>query len=568
MEQEPLLKLRTLSNSALAMEKFAVMLCDDQFSVKLLRNESGVRIIPILCNTTLSVELQQSSGVQFQDFCTKVWETCGNVSIFNSSLEPFLQDKAGKDLGLCLCETFSGTSEDAKVSFFGEPNSLNKIHTPPLPKGLCLEKIRGDSYLNMVPHPDGPNRAFFANIEGKIWLANIPNEGSNEVLEIDESKTFLDLSNDILIDSGHGLMGIAFHPNFSINGRFFVSYNCDQMRNPICSGRCACNSDVNCDPLELGPDDGWYPPIGHAGQILFGPEDGYLYLMLADGSNRDDPHNFAQNKRSLLGKILRIDVNNVPSTKEINDKGLWGNYSIPRDNPYVNDKEFEPEIWAIGFKNPWRCSFDSQRPSYFLCGDAGQDQYEEIDMVKKGQNYGWRIYEGPFLFHPSQSHTGNTSISSINPIFPILGYSHSDIDNITGSANIIGGYFYRSMTDPCLYGRYLYTDLYAGSIMVGIESPESSRNFSSAKITSRCAHDSPMPCSFVHGSPTPSLGYVYSLAEDNNKDIYYLTSTGVYRVARPSRCNYLCTSEKVDDSIDIVYGKWGFFFNTKSTHRM
>ncbi|OIV97087.1 hypothetical protein TanjilG_14001 [Lupinus angustifolius] len=319
------------------------------------------------------------------------------------------------------------------------------------------------------------------------------------------------------------------------------------MRNPRCYGRCACNSDVNCDPSELGPDDGILPcqfhsvvaeftvngtsskpskaksanpsevrrifsigipySRGHAGQILFGPEDGYLYLMLADGSNRDDPYNFAQNKRSLLGKILRIDVNNVPSTQEINDKGLWGNYSIPMDNPYINDKELQPEIWAIGFKNPWRCSFDSQRPSYFLCGDAGQDQYEEIDMVKKGQNYGWRIYEGPFLFHPSQSPIGNNSVSSINPTFPILGYSHSDIDNITGSASIIGGYFYRSMTDPCLYGRYLYTDLYAGSIMVGIESPESSRNFSSAKITSMCAHDSPMPCSFVHGSPIPSLGF-------------------------------------------------------------
>ncbi|XP_061373510.1 HIPL1 protein-like [Gastrolobium bilobum] len=572
--------------------------CDDQFSAKLFQTASGDRTVPLLCNTTSLAMSQQSSGDGSLDFCTRVWETCESVSVINSPFEPFLQDKAGKNLVFftskvrdvwksrkSFCETYGGYSEDGKVCFHGESISLNNLQTPLLPNGLCLEKIGDGSYLDMAPHPDGSDRAFFANVQGKIWLANIPVEGSNEILEIDESKTFLDISDDILFDSGHGLMGIAFHPNFSQNGRFFVSYNCDEMKNPTCSGRCACNSDVNCDPSKLGPDHGILPcqyhtvvaeftvndtssmpsmaksanpsevrriftiaiPYsgGHAGQILFGPEDGYLYLMLSDGSSRDDPYNLAQNKRSLLGKILRIDVDNLPSTKEINDTGLWGNYSIPRDNPYVNDKELEPEIWAMGFKNPWRCSFDSLRPSYFLCGDAGQDEYEEIDVVKKGKNYGWRVYEGPFLFHPSESPRGNTSASSIHPIFPILGYSHSEIDKKTGSASIVGGYFYRSTTDPCIYGRYLYTDLYAGYVLVGTESPENSGNFTNAKISSRCAHDSPMPCSFVEGSASPTMGYVYSLAEDNKKDIYYLTSTGVYRVARPSRCNYLCTKEKV-----------------------
>ncbi|XP_020232020.1 HIPL1 protein isoform X2 [Cajanus cajan] len=570
---------------------------DGQFSEKSFQTASGIKTVPLLCNTTLPVKSQQSSGDCSFDFCTKIWETCENVSIINSPFESFLQDKTGKDLGFLtstvrdiwksrrsFCETFCGSSEDEKACFNGEPISLNNEQTPFFPKGLCLEKIGEGSYLNMAPHPDGSNRAFFANMQGKIWLAKIPVEGSNEILEIDESKTFLDISDDIIFDTGHGLLGMTFHPNFSQNGRFFLSYNCDQMKNPRCSGRCACNSDVNCDPSKLGAR-GIFPcqyhnvvaeftvngssskpslaesanpsevrriftigvpqSGGHAGQILFGPGDGYLYLMLSDGYNRDDPYNFAQNKKSLLGKILRIDVDNIPSPREINEMGLWGNYSIPRDNPYVSDNELEREIWAIGFKNTWRCSFDFERPSYFLCGDAGQDQYEEIDVVKKGKNYGWRVYEGHFLFQALESPGGNTSASSIHPTFPVMGYNHFEIENNTGSASIIGGYFYRSMTDPCMYGRYLYTDLYAGFIFVGTESPEGSENFSSAKISSRCAHDSPMPCSFLKGNPTPLLGYVYSLAEDNNKDIYYLTSTGVYRVARPSRCSYFCTKEKV-----------------------
>lgn len=135
----------------------------------------------------------------------------------------------------------------------------------------------------------------------------------------------------------------------------------------------------------------------HGGQILFNREDGYLYFMMGDGGGKDDPFNFAQNKKSLLGKIMRLDVNNIPSKffsprtntichknskfersfmligkEEIADLGLWGNYSIPRDNPYSQDQEMEPEIWAMGLRNPWRCSFDSERPSYFFCADIGQ----------------------------------------------------------------------------------------------------------------------------------------------------------------------------------------------------
>eukprot|EP00257_Ricinus_communis_P026424 XP_025013838.1 HIPL1 protein [Ricinus communis] len=480
------------------------------------------------------------------------------------------------------CKAFGGSS-NGTACFSGEPVSFNITETLQPEEGLCLERLENRAYLNMVPHPDGSDRVFLANQQGVVWLVTVPDEDSNKILELDESKPFLNISNQVVHDTETGLMGMAFHPNFARNGRLFLSFNCDKTKQLECSGRCSCNTDVNCDPSKLSSDSGVWPcqyhsviaefsanstaletsfersadpsevrriftiglpsKSGHAGQILFGPTDGYLYVMMGDGSRQDDPYNFSQNKKSLLGKIMRLDIDHIPSATEIHHRGFWGNYSIPRDNPYTDDKELAPEIWALGFRNPWRCSFDSERASYFLCGDCGQDQYEEVDKVIKGGNYGWHVYEGPFLLHPASSPEGNASTSSINSIFPVMGYSHDETHKLIGSASITGGYFYRSTTDPCLYGRYLYMDLYAGVIWAGTENPENSGNFITTKISYRCAHESPIQCSFAEGNSLPEIGYVFSLAEDNKKDIYVLTSTGVYRIARPSRCNYTCSKE-------------------------
>ncbi|XP_009762101.1 HIPL1 protein-like [Nicotiana sylvestris] len=447
--------------------------------------------------------------------------------------------------------------------------------------GVCLEKIGNGSYIGMAPHLDGSNRVFLWNQQGKIWIATVPEDGSNGVLELDESKPFLDITDQVLFGNQYGVLGMEFHPNFVNNGRFFVSYNCDKLQHSGCSGRCSCNSEVNCDPAKLPVESGIEPcqyhtivaeftangtasthslaevasPLEvrriftmgipdrgvHGGQILFGPADGFLYVMTGIGTHRGDPYNFAQNKRSLHGKILRIDVD---QRNEAHIQGLWGNYSIPRDNPYNNDKQLAPEIWALGLRNPWRCSFDSERPSYFLCGDAGQDQYEEIDMITKGGNYGWSIYEGPYPYKPSNATKGSTFSNSKSLIFPVMGYKHSEADTTIGSASITGGYFYRSHTDPCLYGRYLYIDLYPDGIWTGTENPENSRNFTSSKIQYRCAQDSPIHCESIAEDVIPAIGYVASLGEDNKKDIHILTTTGVYRVARPSRCNYHCPKER------------------------
>lgn len=111
----------------------------------------------------------------------------------------------------------------------------------------------------MVAHPDGSDRVFLSNQAGKIWLATIPEHGSGGTLELDESNPFLDLTDEVIFDTELGLMGLAFHPNFTTNGRFFVSYNCDKLQSATCSGRCSCNSDIGCDPSKLGTDNGAQP---------------------------------------------------------------------------------------------------------------------------------------------------------------------------------------------------------------------------------------------------------------------------------------------------------------------
>ncbi|EPS67256.1 hypothetical protein M569_07520 [Genlisea aurea] len=175
-----------------------------------------------------------------------------------------------------------------------------------------------------------------------------------------------------------------------------------------------------------------------------------------------------------------------------------------------------------------------------------QDRYEEVDIVSKGGNYGWRVYEGPLLFQPQNSTVANTSSAdAVNAaIFPVLGYSHSTINKL-GSAAILGGYFYRAPTDPCTYGSYLYGDLYASHIWAAPETPEGSGNFTAKDIPFTCASDSPIKCDFIVNSSLPALQLVFSFGEDNRKDVYVLTQSGVYRVVRPSRCNYSCSKEVV-----------------------
>ncbi|XP_059638631.1 HIPL1 protein-like [Cornus florida] len=326
-------------------------LCD-QFSAQLFRIDLGLRNAPALCNSTNSVELLQSKGGASTDFCMKVWDICGNIPILNSLFVPSLRRRAGisfdsspsKLLNLWqskrgFCEAFGVPLDDGVVCFDGETILFSNAEDPQPPQGLCLEKIGNGSYINMVPHPDGSSQVFLNNQQGKIWLATIPREGSKDVLGVHESNSFMDITEQVLFQTEFGVIGMTFHPKFTNNGRFFVSFNCDKIQHPGCSCRCSCNTDINCDPTKLGADNGIEPYQYHTviaefyanGKsvnpsevrrifmmglpyrgALFG-SDGYLYFMMGDGSRGDDPYNFSQNKKSLLRKILRFDIDNIPT---------------------------------------------------------------------------------------------------------------------------------------------------------------------------------------------------------------------------------------------------------------
>ncbi|KAK6261564.1 hypothetical protein QUC31_007380 [Theobroma cacao] len=258
------------------LEIYFMFTCS-QFSAQLYDVKSGLREVPVLCNSTGTHKSPHFSTGASIGFCPKIWDICGNISILNP---PFVQSKQGR-FGINLssspsklmdqwqsrkdfCEAFGGPSDEGEVCFDGESVLFVHEEAPQHPEGLCLEKIENGAYLNLIPHPDGSNRVFLSNQKGKIWLANVPDVGSSEVLGTVESQPFLDITDQVLFDNEFGLMGMAFHPNFANNGRFFLSFNCDKMQHQGCFARCLCNIDVNCDASKIGADNGIQPCQYHS----------------------------------------------------------------------------------------------------------------------------------------------------------------------------------------------------------------------------------------------------------------------------------------------------------------
>ena len=252
-------------------------------------------------------------------------------------------------------------------------------------------------------------------------------------------RPFLDIGGRVLAGGEQGLLGLAFHPQYLTNGRFFVSYT----RRPDGASVIA-ELRVSGDPnlalttqrvLLTVPQ----PFANHNGGMLaFGP-DGRLYIGLGDGGGGGDPGNRAQNRQVLHGKILRIDVNGARP------------YAIPPDNPFANGGG-RREIYAWGFRNPWRFSFD-RGTGRLLAGDVGQGAVEEIDLVARGGNYGWRIMEGGRCFLP------RTGCNRTGLRLPLAAYAHQN-----GRCSITGGYVYRGRAIPALAGTYVHGDFCTGEI--------------------------------------------------------------------------------------------------------
>ena len=260
-----------------------------------------------------------------------------------------------------------------------------------------------------------------------------------------KSSIFLDITGRVNEGGNEeGLLGLAFDPGYENNGFFYVYYSAKNPRRSVVSRFSVKPNDPGkADPgsesivMEIGQ-----PFSNHnGGQIAFG-HDGYLYIALGDGGRGGDPMLNGQNTATLLGSLLRIDVSNL---------GGRFSYRIPGDNPFSSVAGAKPEIWAYGFRNPWRFSFDRETGDLWL-GDVGQNLWEEINLVKKGRNYGWNVMEGTHCFRPRNG-CNETGLE-----LPIVEYSSSQ------GCSVIGGYVYRGTRLPSLFGAYLYGDFCRGTV--------------------------------------------------------------------------------------------------------
>lgn len=326
------------------------------------------------------------------------------------------------------------------------------------------------------------------------------NQSDIEIVDLNGNYigTFLDLSALTSTGGERGLLGLAFHPNYQVNGKFYVNYTNSSGDTVIAEYSVSGDEDVadassGVILMTITQDFSNH----NGGHIAFGP-DGYLYIGMGDGGSGGDPNNRAQTLSSLLGKMLRI---NVPGD---------GTYSSPADNPYVGDGAVPDEIWSLGLRNPWKFSFDALTGDMWI-GDVGQNQLEEIDMepfgTPGGTNYGWRCMEG---FSPYN----NSGCGGLTLTDPVADYSHGSPYNF---CSITGGIVYRGSTYDNMYGHYFFTDYCDGSIYTLY--PDGVGGFVETEVSS-----------------DGNFGYV-AFGEDVNKELYLVDNGGtIYKVTDP--CDY------------------------------
>lgn len=330
---------------------------------------------------------------------------------------------------------------------------------------------------------DRSGRLFVCEQEGRILIVK-----DGKLLP----EPFLDVTGEIIKRPGYeerGLLGLAFHPDFARNGKFYiycsvavtprvpgVNHKCVIKEYTVSrTNKSQADKSTSRVVLEYNHPDGNH----NGGDIKFGP-DGFLYIASGDGGGQNDQHGDfgnGQNLGTLLGKILRIDINQKP-------------YGIPKTNPFVDKKGARPEIYAYGFRNPWRISFDRVKGTLFVA-DVGQDNYEEVNIVTRGGNYGWRVREGlhsKFKDDPDPK----------NWIDPIVEYPHTE------GLSVTGGYVYRGKQIPALTGKYVFAD-WLGTVWT--LSPVRSQWRRQKATISRNA----------------GYWHIYSFGEDQSGELYLLT---------------------------------------------
>ncbi len=380
--------------------------------------------------------------------------------------------------------------------------AFRSLEWPDWVRGLDVGRPRDPRPLLLTGAGDGTNRIFVVSEYGTIHVW--PNDPA-----VDQMETFLDIRDRVQYDdrqNEEGLLGLAFHPRYKENGQFFVYYSekpTPEYPHVTVISRFRVSPD---DPNRALADSEEvilrikHPFWNHkGGTIVFGP-DGYLYVGLGDGGARDDPHGHGQNLHTLLGSILRIDIDNE-------DEGL--RYAIPKDNPFAGrGPEARGEIWAYGIRNVWRIAFDRETGDLWA-GDVGQDTWEEIDIIRRGGNYGWNLREATHEFTPKDSPLRSGSPPRPDLIEPIWEYHHDVGKSITG------GHVYRGREVPELRGAYLYADFVTGQLWALWYDREKQQVIANREILPK-------------GPPVMSFG------EDDEGEVYFLTQEGgIHKFASP-----------------------------------
>ncbi len=340
-----------------------------------------------------------------------------------------------------------------------------------------------------------------------------------------EALPFLDIDS-LVVSSGNerGLLGLAFHPNYQSNHYFYVSYNDNSGTSVIARFTASNDPDSAIATTRYNILTQTQPFENHnGGCIHFGP-DGYLYFGLGDGGSGNDPNGNGQNTNTLLGKMLRIDVNNTEPPL---------NYAIPDDNPFVGVVGYREEIWSLGWRNPWRWSFDRVTGDMYIA-DVGQNAWEEVNVEAAsdtgGRNYGWRCMEGFTC-------TGLSGCicNSPNLTLPVTAYSHDF------GCSVTGGYVYRGCAIPSLYGTYFYSDYCTATIWSfrwdGANGTTDSTDWTTA-----------------FDPPVGAIGGVSSFGEDAYGELYICDLGGgeVFKVI-PSTFDD-CNDNNIVDACDITNG--------------
>jgi glucose/arabinose dehydrogenase len=304
---------------------------------------------------------------------------------------------------------------------------------------LAFPQLQFDMPVELVSPTDGTDRIFVVGQKGVIYV--FPNKA-----DVKSANIFLDISSQVRSGGEMGLLGLAFHPDYKRNGYFYVNYTRGNPLETIVSRfKVSASNPEVADPqseqvvLRFGQ-----PFSNHnGGKVAFG-NDGYLYISAGDGGSGGDPGNRAQNKSEYLGKILRINVDKA-------DGGM--NYSIPADNPFANNQEgFRKEIFAYGLRNVWRFNFDRQT-GLLWAGDVGQNKIEEVDIIEKGGNYGWKIMEANECFR-------SQNCDQTGLVLPIWSYEQG----FSTGRSVTGGYVCHDKNLPALNGKYIYGDYVTGNV--------------------------------------------------------------------------------------------------------